>query len=424
MKIFLRSCLLFLLIFTSMTTTYAENSSSFIGNYPFFDGYRLAKVHFVGARNTFGEQAIFLKTHNIIIKIYSKNYTHIHGNEIAGYFNKTEKQMLYNYKTGESFEGQVLCKRVLNPNLPVVEPNNIYIKGENNTYANNTVIKGENNISRNNIYIAGSNNTITGNTHYQGSNNVYENNVIIGGSNKEIRNTTTHGASNRTVKGQVIGGNGGNAYSSNSSSWWSEPIIDAENPIFKAFYYIFVFLLIAFVGFAFIIPLGIAYTNDKQEFFKDCKNFVLCIIYFLITPAVAIFVLRKIYLSLSAIHICLICSVLVIMAVIYLYRKHVKNKKEAELRRIEYEKWQAEQYKKEQERKIAYQKEQERISTLPTHYVGNVETGKYHHCICSYARKLHESKKEYFETAEAAESVGYIPCSICKPNQNCEIYTS
>lgn len=414
MKIFLRSCLLFLLIFTSMTTTYAENSSSFIGNYPFFDGYRLAKVHFVGARNISGEQAIFLKTHNIIIKIFSKNYTHIQGNEIAGYFNKTEKQMFYNYKTGESFEGQVLCKRLLNPNLPVVEPNNIYIKGENNTYANNTVIKGENNISRNNVYIAGSNNTITGNTHHQGSNNVYEDNVIIGSSNNTITNTTTYGSSNRTVKGQVIDGSdrndGNDAYSSNSNSWWNEPIIDVDNPIFKAFCYIFYFFVILFVVFSFGIPMYISYTDNKQRFFKNCKNFVLGIIYFMITPAVALIAMRK----LSAIHICLICSLLILMAVIYLYRTHVKNKKEADLRRIEREKWQAEQYKKEQERKIAYQKEQERISTLPTHYVGNIDTGKYHHSRCSYAKNLHPTKKEYFESREDAENMGYSPCSVCK----------
>ncbi len=389
MKIFLRSCLLFLLIFTSMTTTYAENSSSFIGNYPFFDGYRLAKVHFVGARNTFGEQAIFLKTHNIIIKIYSKNYTHIHGNEIAGYFNKTEKQMLYNYKTGESFEGQVLCKRLLNPNLPVVEPNNIYIKGENNTYANNTVIKGENNISRNNVYIAGSNNTITGNTHYQGSNNVYENNVIIGSSNNTITNTTTYGSSNRIAKGKVIDNSNTKKYSN-----------------FFAFFIYFLVLLFW-------------YFSCKKIFLLWLSPIILIILVQLLGK-------NTIKTLLPYIGYAFACSIAIwCVYELFAYRKEKQEQREIYAKqKIEWEQRQQEIERENQEKILKYQKEQERISTLPTHYVGNVETGKYHHCICSYARKLHESKKEYFETAEAAESVGYIPCSICKPNQNCEIYVS
>ena len=391
-----------------------------VSTYPYFVPPQEVQVYFVGETNTLKEQTIFLESDDgTIIKINntSKPIYFMEGDEVKGYFFETEKQRFYHSRTGIYFHGQVLHKRALNPTLSVAESKNIYIKGENNTYVNNTIAKGENNVSRNNVYIAESNNTITGNTHHQGSNNVYEDNVIIGSSNNTITDTTTCGSSNRTVKGQVIGGsgtNGGNDYSSNNNSWWNEPIIDVDNPIFKAFCYIFYFLVILFVVFSFGIPMYISYTDDRQKFFENCKNFVLCIIYFMIAPALALIAIRKTYLSLSAIHICLICSVLTLVAVIYLYRKHLKNKKEAELRRIEWEKQQAEQYKKEQERKIAYQKEQERISTLPTHYVGNVETGKYHHSRCTYAKNLHPIKKECFETREDAENMGYSPCSVCK----------
>lgn len=386
-----------------------------VNTYPYFVPAQEAHVYFVGETNILKEQTIFLESDDdTIIKINntSSPIYFMEGDEIKGYFFETEKQKFYHSRTGTYFQGQVLHKRALNPNLPAIEAKNIYIKGKNNIYTNNTVIKGENNISQNNTYIAGNNNTITGNTHYQGSNNVYEDNVVIGSSGNTITNTTTYGSSNRTVKDQVTRRASGNGYSSSSDSWWNEPIIDADNPIFKAFCYIcYAFLfLVAVYACCFIIAI---HNNSRHEFFKKCKWFTLFLICFF-AFAITIFVLRKIYMSLSAIHICLILSVVITGAAFYFYRIIQKNKEEAKQRRIEYEKEQAERKQKEQEMLLKYKQEQDRISALSVHYVGNRTTGKYHHCNCTYAKKLSPAKKEYFETITDAKEAGYSPCSICE----------
>lgn len=349
--------------------------------YPYFVPPQEVQVYFVGETNTLKEQTIFLESDDgTIIKINntSKPIYFMEGDEIKGYFFETEKQRFYHSRTGIYFHGQVLHKRALNPTISVAESKNIYIKGENNTYANNTVIKGENNTNRNNVYVAGSNNTITGNTHHQGSNNVYENNVIIGGSNKEIRNTTTHGASNRIAKGKVIDNSNTKKYSN-----------------FFAFFIYFLVLLFW-------------YFSCKKIFLLWLSPIILIILVQLLGKSTIKTLLPYIGYAFA-------CSIAIwCVYELFAYRKEKQEQREIYAKqKIEWEQRQQEIERENQEKILKYQKEQERISALPTHYVGNVETGKYHHSRCTYAKNLHPIKKEYFETREDAESMGYIPCSVC-----------
>ncbi|MGI6580453.1 MAG: leucine-rich repeat protein [Saccharofermentanales bacterium] len=54
---------------------------------------------------------------------------------------------------------------------------------------------------------------------------------------------------------------------------------------------------------------------------------------------------------------------------------------------------------------------------LPTTapYIGNKNTGKFHHSNCRYANEMNPNNKEYFFDRNTAVNQGYIPCKICNP---------
>lgn len=300
--------------------------------------------------------------------------------------------------THKYFDGEVLCKRIPVSPLTTDDKNNTYIKGENNTSEDNAVIKGENNVNRNNVYIAGSNNTITGNTHYQGSNNIYEDNIVIGSSDNTINNTTTYGESNRIVKGQIMDRSDKNNSHTNKSSYSvkhedeflnSKPV---KTVLLALIGVPLLFFMILYIFDGFLIPLYSILI--EAPFFTSLVIIVI---------GIALSIYYKIYFLLLPITV----------FALFCIHKYLQHKRKQEETHIEYERKEQERKQKEREARLAYEQEQKRISNLPVHYAGNIETGKYHHCDCSYAKRLHKSKKEYFETADNAEKHGYIPCSVC-----------
>lgn len=428
MKIFLKISLsILLLAVLTSSVVYADGIYTFIGKHPQFEQQSHATIFYISEYNSLVDsQIIFLQSNDITIKVSTSNHIALNiGDVIKGRFNKTGLQAFHNSRTHKYFDGEVLCKRILVATLPPNNENNTYIKGKNNTYEDNTVIKGENNVNRNNVYIAGSNNTITGNTHYQGNNNVYEDNVIIGSSDNTIKNTTTYGESNRTIKGQTVNKSNNNNSPPNKSSYSAknEDCFLNSKPVKIAFSIAFSILigipLFIFTILQISIFLGWLYSILVE--FPFFSSFIIFV------TGIAFFICYKLYLLILPIAI----------FALFCIKKYLQYKKEQEEARIEYErkrKEEAEKRKIEYERKVhearlayeqkkqrereallAYVQEQKRISNLPVHYVGNIETGKYHHRNCYHARKLHESKKEYFETADNAEKRRYIPCAVCKP---------
>lgn len=424
MKIFWKISLsvLLLAVLTS-SVVYADGIYTFIGKHPQFEQQSHATVFYIIKHNSLVDsRIIFLQSDDITIKVSTSNHIDLNiGDVIKGRFNKTGLQAFHNSRTHKYFDGEVLCKRIPVAALPPNNENNTYIKGENNTYEDNTVIKGENSVNSNNAYIAGSNNTITGNTHYQGSNNVYEDNVIIGSSDNTIKNTTTYGKSNRTINGQTVNKSNKNNSNPNKSSYSaknedsflnSKPVKIAFSILMGIPLFILTILQISYLGgWLYSILVEFPFFSSLIIVVAGISFSTYYKLYLLILPIAifALFCIKK-YLQ---------------------YKKEQekarieyerKQKEEAEKRRIEYERKKREallayEQKKQREREalLAYMQEQKRISNLPIHYVGNIETGKYHHRNCYHAKKLHESKKEYFETADNAEKHRYIPCAVCNP---------
>ncbi len=54
-------------------------------------------------------------------------------------------------------------------------------------------------------------------------------------------------------------------------------------------------------------------------------------------------------------------------------------------------------------------------SVLASSYVGNRNSGKFHYANCTYARKMNQKHRVYFNAREEAVKAGYIPCKRCKP---------
>lgn len=48
-------------------------------------------------------------------------------------------------------------------------------------------------------------------------------------------------------------------------------------------------------------------------------------------------------------------------------------------------------------------------------YVGNSNTKKFHLPTCSYASKIKDSNKVYFNSRDDAIDNGYVPCKVCNP---------
>lgn len=48
-------------------------------------------------------------------------------------------------------------------------------------------------------------------------------------------------------------------------------------------------------------------------------------------------------------------------------------------------------------------------------YVGNSNTGKFHHASCSSVDKMSEGNKVFFSSRDDAVSQGYVPCKRCNP---------
>jgi hypothetical protein len=50
-----------------------------------------------------------------------------------------------------------------------------------------------------------------------------------------------------------------------------------------------------------------------------------------------------------------------------------------------------------------------------TMYVGSKTSKKYHNCDCTWAKKISQQNLACFKDIEEAESSGYVPCKVCKP---------
>ena len=48
-------------------------------------------------------------------------------------------------------------------------------------------------------------------------------------------------------------------------------------------------------------------------------------------------------------------------------------------------------------------------------YVGSKNSTKYHYTWCKWAKKINPNNKVTFNSAQEAQSAGYIPCKVCKP---------
>lgn len=48
-------------------------------------------------------------------------------------------------------------------------------------------------------------------------------------------------------------------------------------------------------------------------------------------------------------------------------------------------------------------------------YVGSKNSTKYHYTWCKWAQKINPNNKVVFNSAQEAQSAGYIPCKVCKP---------
>lgn len=54
-------------------------------------------------------------------------------------------------------------------------------------------------------------------------------------------------------------------------------------------------------------------------------------------------------------------------------------------------------------------------STISYSYVGSSNSNKYHMPSCTWAKKINSSNLVEFTSVEDAESKGYQPCKVCKP---------
>ncbi len=48
-------------------------------------------------------------------------------------------------------------------------------------------------------------------------------------------------------------------------------------------------------------------------------------------------------------------------------------------------------------------------------YVGNRNTGKFHHDGCSSVRQMADRNKVYIQSRAEAIAAGYVPCKRCRP---------
>lgn len=48
-------------------------------------------------------------------------------------------------------------------------------------------------------------------------------------------------------------------------------------------------------------------------------------------------------------------------------------------------------------------------------YVGNSNSGKFHHSSCKSVKKMSEKNKVFFSSRDEAINQGYVPCKICNP---------
>mgnify|MGYP004514959575 CR=1 FL=1 len=61
-------------------------------------------------------------------------------------------------------------------------------------------------------------------------------------------------------------------------------------------------------------------------------------------------------------------------------------------------------------------KQAERTQSNEQSYVLNTNTGKFHKPECAHAQKIKPANRREFQgTREEAESLGYVPCKVCKP---------
>lgn len=48
-------------------------------------------------------------------------------------------------------------------------------------------------------------------------------------------------------------------------------------------------------------------------------------------------------------------------------------------------------------------------------FVGSLESDKYHHPSCRWAKKILPQNQIWFASSEEARAAGYVPCGVCKP---------
>ena len=48
-------------------------------------------------------------------------------------------------------------------------------------------------------------------------------------------------------------------------------------------------------------------------------------------------------------------------------------------------------------------------------YVGNKNTGKFHHDSCNSVHRMADKNKVYIKSREEAINAGYVPCQRCRP---------
>lgn len=48
-------------------------------------------------------------------------------------------------------------------------------------------------------------------------------------------------------------------------------------------------------------------------------------------------------------------------------------------------------------------------------YVGNTNSGQFHYASCTWAQRIAEHHRVYFESRDEAINAGYVPCKVCKP---------
>lgn len=386
--------LLLLLVSITHSVIYAEGIYTFIGKHPQLWQRTSATIFYVSEYIFHSEsKTIFLKSGDVTIKVSMSGYIDPQiGDEIWGDFNKTGIQNLYNSRTKENFEGEVLCKRMLTSALPNTYENNTYVSGSNNTYSDNETTKGNNNVSRNNVYIGGRNNTVTGNTHHQGSNNVYEDNIIIGGSNGTRTDTETYGSSNRVVKGQVIDRSGSdssiNSYSSDQST--DNANITSSTPSneedFKEDFFVVMALIGVYCLLAFLCKC------DKWDYG--------CIIFFFL----GIFLFAKF----SSFLIPVLIGLVILFIGFIIIKKNVVE----DIANTPQDNTAAPPPLLPQTESPPTPIKQE---PSPEYcYVGNKDTHIYHKLNCEYAKTMSENRKVYFRSQKEARKAGYRHCYVCK----------